>query len=401
MCLASPRRTETGAFPEYGSDRRTVGQGVADERRTEKVSEKVVSKKVSVVLLNYNGAETLAKTLHSLLSQRGMRFSVVVVDDGSTDGALEAVERRYPDVEIHREPRNTKEVNRLRNIGLSRSRTDTVLVADNDIVFEPECVLEMMRVMSANPRIAMCIPRMMYEQDPETIYMAGGRIHYAGATIAPHRHEPFDGRIEPRPAIGGGIALLDRRKLAEVGGFDEGYVLAWGDDIELHQRLLLAGYECIYVPTAVCYHDYKPFDGTRSYRARGQVRNRWRYLLTHYEARTLLLVAPALALYEVVQAAFLTMKGMPYLYVAGTIDAIAGLRSTLRRRRKVQALRRVPDRDLLFAGPLYVRPEHSNGHGAAVRAVSALSGVLAAYWKLVRPLLSSAERTGNARLSES
>src|SRR5690606_29743770 len=139
------------------------------------------------------------------------------------------------------------------------------------------------------------------------------------------------------------------------------------------------GYRCLYVPTAVCLHEYKPFDGTRAYRARGQVGNRWRYLLTHYEARTLFLIAPALALYEIVQALFLTLKRMPHLYVAGTFDAIVGLPSSLKRRSEVQALRRVPDRDVLFAGPLYVRPEHSNGHGAAARAVSMLSAVLAGY----------------------
>ena len=355
---------------------------------------------VSVVVVNYNGARTVLDTIDSLLRQRGVEVSIVVVDDGSTDGSPEAIARQFPDVEIRRELRNTKNVNRLRNIGLARAAVDKVLVTDNDIVFEPDCLAELIRAMGADSRVALCLPRMMYAEAPDTVYMAGGRVHYAGATIAPHRHEPFYGLTAPRPAIGVGIVLLDRRKLAVVGGFDEGYRLAWGDDVELHQRLLLAGFRCLYVPTAVCLHEYKPFDGTRAYRARGQVGNRWRYLLTHYEARTLLLIAPALALYEAVQAIFLTLKRMPHLYVAGTLDAIVTLPSSLQRRREIQALRRVPDKDVLFAGPLYVRPEHSNGHGTAMRAVAMLSAVLAAYWRLVRPLLSSGERERRGRLSE-
>src|SRR5690606_24907989 len=366
-------------------------QRVADERRPGTIA---------VVVVNYNGARTVLDTLDSLFRQRGVAVSVIVVDDGSTDGSPDAIARQYPAVEIHREPRNTKEVNRLRNIGLARATADKILFTANDIVFEPDCLAELIRAMGADSRVALCLPRMMYAEAPDTVYMAGGRVHYAGATIAPHRHEPFDGRIEPRPAIGGGIVLLDRRKLSVVGGFDEGYRLAWGDDLELHQRLLLSGYRCLYVPTAVCLHEYKPFDGTRAYRARGQVGNRWRYLLTHYEARTLLLIVPALALYEGVQAIFLTPYSMPHLYVVGTLDAIVALPSSFRRSSEIEALRRVRDRDVLFAGPLYVRPEHSNGHSAAARAVSMLSAVLSAYWRLVRPLLSGGARQRRSRLSE-
>src|SRR5690606_31960372 len=236
LCIARPPSKNSNS-PMHPSELQAPPQSVADERRI---------RTVSVVVVNYNGAGTVLDTLDSLFRQRGVAISVVVVDDGATDGSPEAIARQYPEVEIHREPHNTKDVNRLRNIGLSRASADKVLVTDNDVVFEPDCLSELIRAMEGDSRVALCLPRMMYAQAPDTVYMAGGRVHYAGATIAPHRHEPFDGRIEPRPAIGGGIVLLDRRKLSVVGGFDEGYRLAWGDDVELHQRLLLSGYRCLY-----------------------------------------------------------------------------------------------------------------------------------------------------------
>src|SRR5690606_12530489 len=127
---------------------------------------------------------------------------------------------------------------------------------------------------------------------------------------------------------------------------------------------------------------------------RGQVCNRWRYVLSHYEVRTLLLIVPALVLYELTQALFLTLKGLPHLYVLGTWDALTGLPATLRRRREVQALRKVPDRVVLFSGELYVRPEHSGGRQTAARAVQALSRVLDVYWRIIQPLLSDRRRRG-------
>lgn len=359
-----------------------------------------MTEEVSVVIVNYNGLGTVLDTVRSALRLRNVRPRVLVVDDGSTDGSPEAVQRAFPGVAVHREPRNTREVNRLRNIGLDAARTDRVLIADNDVIFDADCVSEMLRVMDSDTSIAACLPRMMYAGDRSLVYMAGGQMHFVGATIAPHRHEPYVGGHAPRPAVGGGIMLLDRGKGTAVGGFDEGYGLAWGDDIEFHQRLLLAGYRCMYVPTAFCLHDYKPFDASRHYRARGQIRHRWRYILTHYEGRTLLLIAPALILYEGVQAAFLASKGLGGLYCSGTLDALKALRTTLRRRREVQALRRIPDREVLFAGSLYVRPEHAAAGRRVARVVGGLSAAFALYWRLIGPLLARSPHAGEKRRVE-
>ncbi len=353
-------------------------------------------REVSVVIVNFDGKRTVLDSIRSLRALDGVRVRVIVVDDGSRDGSPEAIAAEFPDVELHREPRNTRAVNRLRNAGLARARTDRVFVMDNDVALHRDCLAEMLRVMDADERVAVCIPRLMHWRDPSSIYMAGGLIHYVGATIAPNRDRPYDGRTKPVTAIGGGIGLFDRRKLELVGGFDEGYALAWGDDAELHQRLLLAGYRTVYVPTAVCFHEHKPFGKERHYRARGQVANRWRFILSHYSVRTLVLVAPALALYELLQAGFLLAKGMPHLYLLGTLDALRKLPDTLARRRFVQPLRRVPDRELLFADELYVRPEHGAGSALGRLALGAASRAFALYWRLVRPLLSRGPRSAAA-----
>src|SRR5690606_27612870 len=79
---------------------------------------------ISAVVVNYNGARTVLDTIESIYAQQGVRVRVVVVDDGSSDGRPEAIAERLRAVEMHREPRNTKDVNRLRNIGLSKAQTD-------------------------------------------------------------------------------------------------------------------------------------------------------------------------------------------------------------------------------------------------------------------------------------
>src|SRR5690606_13139698 len=106
MCFAWPGQPPMADSPMHRSEVKKPAQGVADERR---------AGTVSAVVVNYNGARTVLGTIGSLLRQRGAAVSVIVVDDGSTDGSPDAIERQFPEVEIHREPRNTRNVNRLRN----------------------------------------------------------------------------------------------------------------------------------------------------------------------------------------------------------------------------------------------------------------------------------------------
>jgi GT2 family glycosyltransferase len=356
----------------------------------------MVTHRITAVIVNFNGMRTVLETIRSILSMPGVAWEIIVVDDGSTDGSPEAIQREFSCVRVVREPHNTGEVNRLRSKGLALAGTRYVLLTDNDITFDPECGRSLLAAMLADAAVGACIPRLMYAGHAGRVCYGGGLTHYVAATIAPGRNsEGYAGPREPMLAVGGGMALLDMHKLGRVGTFDEGYAMAWGDDGELHQRLLLAGYKTLMVPAAVGYHEYKPFGRDRHYRARGQIRNRWRFLGTHYSLRTLVLIAPALALYEGLQAGFYLLRRVPHLYVLGMLDALRALPATLRRRRKIQALRAVPDKDILFAGPIYVRADHKVSGPVLRLVLDGTSRFFTAYWRAIRPLLS--DRHAGAR----
>lgn len=347
--------------------------------------------RITAVIVNFNGIGTVLETIRSLLAMRGVECEVIVMDDGSTDGSPDAIRREFPHARVEQESRNTRQVNRLRSAGLALAPTRYVLLTDNDVVFDADCARRLLAVMDAEPTVAACFPRLMCLGDPTRVYQAGSLTHYVGATIAAHRGAvDYVSDGSPVPAVGGGIALLDMRKLERVGTFDEDYELAWGDDGELHQRLLLAGYECLLVPDAIGHHEPKSFGRDRHYRARGQVRNRWRFIGTHYGARTLSLIAPALAVYEVMQAGFYLLRRVPHLYILGTLDSLRDMPAIIRRRRTIQALRAVPDKNVLFSGPIYIRSDHdARGAAALVRpVVRATSWFFSAYWSLMQPFLA-------------
>lgn len=345
---------------------------------------------VDCVVLNFNGGDLVIRTIQSLQRQCGIRCGLIVVDDGSTDGSPEEIMRLYPQVRMYRNERNARDVNRLRNIGIRMAKTPRVFLTDNDLIYDKDCVRVLMDTMDSGSSIAACMPCLRYLHETGKVYLAGTHLHYVGTTIAENRDLPAT-RLHagPRQGIGGGIALFDVRRFEEVGGFDENYQLAWGDDGELHQRLILAGYRCVFIPEGVAYHEAKPFDRSRYYRASGQVQNRLRLLLTHYEWRTLLLLSPSLVIFEVAQIGFFILKGIPHLYFKGLWGALSRLAEIRQRRRAIQAIRRVPDRDILRSGPLYVRAQGGIVEGLTEHTLKGLSWIFDRYWKAVRKVLRS------------
>lgn len=339
---------------------------------------------ISVAVLNYNGRDVLPGTLRSLEAVRGEETEIVVVDDGSSDGSPEWVEEHHPDVRVVRMGRNTARLNRVRNVALEETRHRYVFLTDNDVRVEPGCLGQLLDVMlgSGEKNVLCCIPRLVYHDDPGRVYHDGGGLHFLCVSTAVPRGEPVEdlSPSPPRPTIGGGIMLIDRKRSEVVGGFDEGYLMGWGDDGEFHVRGRLAGLEVLQVSTAVARHVERQH-GTE--RALAQVYNRYRLLLTAYSGRTLALLAPALLAFEIGLTAAAAIGGFLGERVTALRMAAADLPEFRIRRREIQSGRRVPDRQILSGGGVMAPPDLSGSRWAAL-GTRALTTAVDLYWRAVR-----------------
>jgi GT2 family glycosyltransferase len=338
---------------------------------------------VSAVVTNFNGARTLKETVASLKTMDPSPREIIVVDDGSTDGSPEEVERSFPDVKVIRLGRNTRRLNVVRNSGITAARHRRVLLTDNDVTFASDCLVRLDEVMAADPSVGIATPRMMYADEPDRIYADASSLHYLATSVSQFRGRSVSDGGSPRPTVGGGICLIDREKFDRLGGFDEDYWLGWGDDGEFYHRMRMAGHKCLYVPSAVCFHEAKAWGGGRFHRAEGQVRNRWHFILTLYGFRTLVSLAPALALYEILLFLFMLAKGLAGMYVRGNAAWLREVGVILEKRRRAQEMRRVSDGDLLSSGPIYVNPELVR-HPAWRLMVRAVTAVFDSYYFLAR-----------------
>lgn len=349
---------------------------------------------VSLCVINFNGERYLERTL-SAARRSCLSFNeILLVDDASTDGSLALVRARFPEVVILPQERNGGP-GAARNAGFRAARHDLILFADNDVALEPDCAQRLREALEGRPDALVAVPRVLYADRPGTIQYEGADCHYLGL-MALRRQEAdaatAPGEVADCQSVVTCSLMVDRSRWRGGEPFDATFIFNYEDhDFGVRTRVL--GHRVLAVPAATCLHG----EGTaglsfREGRERSPIRiyclirNRWRILLQSFQLRTLVLLMPCLAVYELFQLAGAARKGWlgVWLRAAGWMIANPGI--VLRRRREVQRSRRTPDRDILQGGPLPFTPGLAAG-GTERAARAGLDRFVAGYWRLVRPLI--------------
>jgi len=347
--------------------------------------------RVTVAITNYNGVGHLPHCLDAIRRLEGPERDVIVVDNASTDGSVALVRSRYPEARILRVNRN-RGPGPARNLALREARTDLVFSIDNDAVVEPGCLRRLVEAMDAHPEVVACQPRSVDADDPSRIHYDGAYLHYLGVLSLRHfrsRVEDCDTTPVPIDSLVAVAILYDRRRLPDDCRFDDDFFFYF-EEQDLSHRLRLRGCRFLMVPEAVVRHregtaglSYRPGGMVSRRRAYFYTRNRWMILLKNYRWRTLVLLAPALLLYEAVWAAFLGARGRLDMYARGMLDLGRSAPALGRKRREVQATRTVEDRDLLRGDALtFSVPDKGKAFERA--AVATLERIFRFYWRCVR-----------------
>jgi GT2 family glycosyltransferase len=342
------------------------------------------TRKVTIAILNYNGRNYLEETIQSVKALDYPSKKLLMVDDGSTDGSIDFVRVNHPDVKIIEMGSNTKMLNRVRNRAISAADTDFILLTDNDIMFAPDCLAILVETMNVLPHVAVLTPRVMYQDDRTRIYIDHNEFHYVCASIDENRDRRLDevaDNREANPTFGCGIMLIDKSKIERrgIGFFDEDYPMGWGDDGEFHHRVNLSGLRCYAVPQAVVYH--KAVKGAP--RIFGQLLNRWCIIIETYSVRTILVVLPAIMLYECVLLAGVVMKGGGGQYIKALRTLIRIFPLLKHKRTRVSRYKIRNEREIFTAGRIYAPPAFVSTPFARW-AWTTLNFALNGYWRIAR-----------------
>ncbi|MHC4503513.1 MAG: glycosyltransferase family 2 protein, partial [Planctomycetota bacterium] len=280
--------------------------------------------RVSAVLVNFNGGEKVLTALRHLRDQRPRPAEIIVVDNGSTDGSPARIRAAYPEVVLVELGEN-RGLPAGRNVGVRRANTDLVLLVDVDVYLDPGALERLLRAHAGTACAVVC-PRVLLMPDRGIVQCDGAAVHFCGTMILRHAYRSVAEAPEGAGPVDGCIGacmLVDRRIVQDAGGFDEGYLLYF-EDHEFCLRLRSLGHDIYCDPGATVFHDRGEIPGL-SFRGRGEypkrrayvtLRERLRTMLIHYRLRTLVILAPALAVYELSSFAIALARGWPHLWFA-------------------------------------------------------------------------------------
>jgi len=214
--------------------------------------------KILVLIVNWNGKEDTLACLESLKATRGEVGRIVVVDNGSTDGSVEAINRHFPQVTVIENQRNLG-FGAANNMGmrlfLQEERCHYLLLLNNDTLVAPSALRVLASALSEEG-VGAAVPKIYYA-DGQRLWYAGGRIDWKQGSATHYGHGRRDeGRFNRRGEVSfatGCALLLKREALEKVGLFDERYFM-FGEDVDLSIRLAKAGYRILYLPEAVVWH---------------------------------------------------------------------------------------------------------------------------------------------------
>jgi N-acetylglucosaminyl-diphospho-decaprenol L-rhamnosyltransferase len=230
-----------------------------------------VSDVLPVVTVTYSPGPHLDRFLASLSHATERPVSVLMADNGSTDGAPQAAVERYPGVRLFSTGANLgygSAVNRaiaqlndaLKDVG------EWVVVANPDVQWGPGSIDALLDAASRWPRAAMLGP-MIHDPDGSVYPSARqlpslfrGSMH---AVVGPlWKNNPWSTayrqeRLEPseRPVgwLSGSCLLVRRAAFEQIGGFDERYFM-YMEDVDLGDRVGKAGWLNVYAPSAEVLH---------------------------------------------------------------------------------------------------------------------------------------------------
>jgi N-acetylglucosaminyl-diphospho-decaprenol L-rhamnosyltransferase len=332
--------------------------------------------KLAVVVVSFNNEDTIARLAGELLASLGEGDSALVIDNASSDATAERA--RAAGLRVIEAPVNAGFGAGCR-LGAEASDAPLLLFLNPDARIGAEALERLRAVASEQPDWAAWQPAVMLPDG--RINSAGGTVHYLGLSWAGRCGRPA-AELAATPyetPFASGAALVVRREAWDaLGGFDDSYFL-YGEDLELGLRLWLGGERVGVEPRARVAHDYQFDKGAQKWFL--LERNRWRTLIAAYPAALLLLLAPALAAAEVGLLVIAARGGWLRAKLRADAAVIAGLGPALRRRRLVQARRRVGARE--FAAILSSSLDSPNLPHLS-RALAIAQG---AYFALVRGVL--------------
>lgn len=312
------------------------------------ISGKEMSPGVSVVIVNHNSGNLLAKCLKCLGQQTIVPEKVIVVDNASTDGSCEMINMQT-NITVIRSEKNIGFA-AGNNLALAECYSTFVALLNPDAFPEPDWLEKLFFAATEYPEYAMFGSRLVSAENSDLLDGDGDSYFVSGMVWRQGHMQPVPDRISPWEVFSpcAAAAFYRTEAVQSAGGFDPDF-FCYLEDVDLGFRLRLMGHRCLQVPTAIVHHmgsattggqhgDFATYHGHRNlvwtYFKNMPVPLFWIFLPLHLGANLISIVVG-------------TLRGQGAVMVRAKRDALFGVPEMLRKRRIIQKNRAVSASEIL------------------------------------------------------
>lgn len=220
-------------------------------------------KKVSVVILNWNGEEMLRRFLPSVVAySQGEGVEVCVADNASSDGSLTLLETTFPSVRLVKLDANYGFAEGY-NRALSQLDSEYVVLLNSDVEVTPHWLGPLVEYMDEHSEVAACQPKLLNQRNKSFFEYAGASGGYMDKYGYPFcRGRIFDVLEEDHGQydtvrqvfwVSGAAMFIRLNEYKEAGGLDKDF-FAHMEEIDLCWRLNARGKTLVCIPQSVVFH---------------------------------------------------------------------------------------------------------------------------------------------------
>lgn len=304
----------------------------------------------SIIIPHWNGKQHLDDCLTALRRQTFTDFEVILADNGSSDGSQDYLRQHYPEVRLL-ELGHNRGFTGACNAGYAAATGNIILLLNNDTAADPGWLAAIVDAFARHPKVGVTASKILLFDRRDHFHTAGDYYRLDGIPGNRGVWQPDQGqydREEPVFSACGGAAAYRRAMLAEIGFLDDDFYFSC-EDVDLSWRAQLAGWQVLYVPTAVVYHKLKASGGGGVSSSYYDGRNFLYVIWKNYPGSLLRRHWPHImrAQLRISWAALRAWRGAAArARLRGQLAGLWGIRRMWPKRRQIQASRRLSDDSL-------------------------------------------------------
>ncbi|MBL7935658.1 MAG: glycosyltransferase family 2 protein [Bacteroidia bacterium] len=221
----------------------------------------MLSNKVAVVILNWNGKSFLEKFL-PIVVKYSSNAQIIVADNQSTDNSVDFLKSHFPEISVIINPFNDGFAKGY-NLALKQVNAQYYILLNSDVEVTENWIEPIIQLMESTPKIAACQPKILdYNHTSKFEYAgaAGGFIDKYGYPFCRGRIfnvlEEDKGQYDTAKEVfwaTGACMFVRSEAFWKVGGFDNDY-FAHMEEIDVCWRMKNIGYQIYVEPKSKVYH---------------------------------------------------------------------------------------------------------------------------------------------------